>query len=175
MVKNHSKEMIEAIKIERERLAVEIERLMDRLAVLEETLAIYGVKNLRPSARKREMDRALLRPEEPIQPVAHNGYEDMTQSEAAFYYLADKSKPAHVDEIARALVDRGIKLRGNVVPVDKEDRIRRLKPSLVSTMLRDPDRFMKVGRNIFALAGLSDSQKSESGINEGGLNAVELG
>ena len=109
IVKQITKEMIDAIKVERQQVAKEIDRLFDKLAALEATLETYGVKALRPRAKR------------PPVAIAHSTnatdtaqYQGLTQIEAAYRLLVELGRPLHVDNIAFGLIQRGVKLRGDI-------------------------------------------------------------
>jgi hypothetical protein len=150
--KNHTREMIEAIKLEREQVANEMDRLEDKLYALEATLATYGVKTLRPRSKKQQpKSEPPSQVSIPIGEEPDYDYKGLTQADAAYRYLVEKGDPAHVDEIVEALLRRGIQLKGDDQQPSQEKRRTTLKQSLVSTLIRDPERFKNIGRNHFTL------------------------
>lgn len=154
LLKNHTKEMVEAIKVEREQIANEIDRLMSKLEALDSTLAAYGVKKLRPRSKRT-----------PVKSDAGSGdsmpastlgdsvpsYVGLTQAQAAYRYLIEKGEPAHVNEITEAMLARGFILKGDSQKLNNEERKHTLKQSLVSVMVRDKRRFKNLGRNTFEI------------------------
>lgn len=143
--------MIEAIKVEREKITNELDRLFDRLAVLDSALEVYGVKKMRPRKRHprntdttKQSNLALATGD--VTPM----YQGLTQMEAVYKFLAAKGVPVHVDAIASVLIQRGITMRGDTGELSEEEKAKKLKQSLVRGLLRDP-RFKNLGKNVFAL------------------------
>lgn len=160
--KNHTRGMIEAIKLEREQVANEIDRLFDKLNTLEQTLAIYGVKALRPRSKKQQ---PLSEPprQGPTPLEEEPDYTGLTQAEAAYRYLVGKGDAVHVDEIVNVILRRGITPKGNGYKNDPVKGWNTLKQSLVSTLIRDSKRFKNIGRNHFILA---EEQTDQEGLPE---------
>lgn len=170
--KTHTREMIEAIKLEREQVANEIDHLYGKLVALEQTLATYGVKALRPRPKKQQsisepINNGGIRIEE------EPDYKGLTQAEAAYRYLVEKGDAAHVDEIVEALLRRGIELKGDDQQPSQEKRRTTLKQSLVSTLIRDVERFQNIGRNNFTLIYEQADQDGTSEDPSDGLSEEE--
>src|SRR5437870_4196545 len=112
-LKNHTREMLEALKLERHQLLEQIDRLGRRLEKVESTLMEYGVRDPRPRTRKptQPPQGGEDHPSPDETPIS---YKDFKQGDAAFNFLKENGKELHVNQIATGLLKRGITLRADI-------------------------------------------------------------